>query len=168
MTIFPKDWFNLTERQMADFGAMFFLAALMPYYTGRTLAQVFYAFETPLRLGQYYIFRDANGFPRGFTTFAGMSVDAERRYTIDETPLKPEDWTSGDSFWLVDFVMPFGQVRQVVEKLKAELPHPRVRANRIVGDMSTARIVEWTRAEDESVTVRIHRKSDFEKLLGAG
>ncbi len=162
---FPKDWFNLSEKTLADFGAMVFLASLSAEHRKHSLAQVFYGFETPLRLKQYYIFRDKEGYPRGFTTFAGLSAQAELKYAIRKEALAPEDWTSGKSFWLIDFVMPFGQTEQVVEKLKSDLPHSRVRTNRLVGDLQTPRIVEWFRREDRSVGIKLYRPDEFEAQI---
>jgi len=164
---FPKDWFNLSQDVLADFGAIMFLAALSPTHRSHTLAQNFYGFETPLRLKQYTIFRDAGGYPRGFATFAGLSPEAELRYAVEQTALKPEDWTSGASFWIIDFVMPFGQAPQVIEKLKSDLPYERVRTNRLASDLTTPRIVEWFRRPDRSVGLKVYRRGDFAALLGA-
>ncbi|MEM7073471.1 MAG: toxin-activating lysine-acyltransferase [Pseudomonadota bacterium] len=164
---YPNDWFDLPQEVLADFGAMMFLASLSPTHRAHTLAQNFYGFETPLRLKHYHIFRSAEGYPRGFATFAGLSPEAERRYAVDDIALAPEDWTSGTSFWIVDFVMPFGQTAQVVEKLKSDLPYDRVRTNRLAGDLKTPRIVEWFRRQDRSVGLKIYRKGDFATLLGA-
>lgn len=163
---FPKDWFNLPQDVLADLGTMFFLSSFSPEHRRHTLGQVFYGFETPLRLKQYHIFRDSDRYPRGFTTFAGLSPEAERKHAIEHEHLAPEDWTSGNSFWLIDFVMPFGQTAQVVEKLKSDLPYNRVRTNRIVGDMQTPRIVEWYRKENRSVGIKLYRPADFDRLLG--
>ena len=164
---YPKDWFNLPQEMLADFGSIMFLASLSPIHRKHTLAQSFYGFETPLRLKQYNIFRDAGGYPRGFATFAGLSTEAEMRYAVDQKPLRPEDWTSGPSFWIIDFVMPFGQAPQVIEKLKSDLPHKRVRTNRLPSDLNTPRIVEWFRRADDSVGLKVYRKRDFAALLGA-
>ncbi|MEM6578578.1 MAG: toxin-activating lysine-acyltransferase [Pseudomonadota bacterium] len=164
---FPKDWFNLPQDMLADFGAMMFLAALSKTHNAHSLGQNFYGFETPLRLKQYYIFRNRDGYPRGFVTFAGLSPDAEMRFAVEQTALKPEDWCSGSSFWIVDFIMPFGQTQKVVDKLKSDLPYNRVRTNRLASDMTTARIVEWFRRDDQSVGLKTYRKGDFAALLGA-
>jgi len=143
---------------------MFYLAGLTPVHQKRTLAQVLYAFETPLRLGQYHIFRQ-NGFPRGFVTFAGLSPEAEYKYAVQEKPLHDRDFTSGSSFWIIDLVAPFGQTNQIVDILKSEIPHPRVRTNRLVGDMTRNRIVEWTRDQAGDVHMRLYRKNEFERAL---
>ncbi|EEE38975.1 RTX toxin acyltransferase family protein [Rhodobacteraceae bacterium KLH11] len=161
---FPKDWFDLSPEKYADFGALFYLAALTNAHRGRTLAQVLYAFETPLRLGQYHIFRQ-NGFPRGFVTFAGLSAEAEYRYAVQEQPLTDADFTSGNSFWIIDMVAPFGQTRQIVDMLKRDIPHSRVRTNRLNSDLSIKRIVEWTRDAQKQVHMRLYRDAEFASLL---
>lgn len=163
-TKFPEDWFDISSEKYADFGAMFYLAGLTKTHQQRTLAQVLYAFETPLRLGQYHIFRQ-NGFPRGFVTFAGLSPDVEYRYAIKKKPLMDKDFTSGSSFWIVDLVAPFGQTNQIVEILKREIPHPRVRTNRMDSDLTRNRIVEWTRDDTGNVHMRLYRKNEFAKLV---
>ncbi|WP_170414717.1 toxin-activating lysine-acyltransferase [Ruegeria atlantica] len=161
---FPNDWFDIPSEKYADFGAMFYLASLTKTHRARTLGQVLYAFETPFRLNQYHIFRQ-NGFPRGFVTFAGLSPDAERRYAIQEKPLKDTDFASGTSFWIVDLVAPFGQTNQIVDILKKEIPHPRVRTNRMDSDLTRNRIVEWTRDDAGDVHMKLYRKKEFREVL---
>ncbi len=161
---FPKDWFDISPEKYADFGALFYLAGLTKTHQKRSLAQVLYAFETPLRLGQYHIFRQ-NGFPRGFVTFAGLSPDAEYKYAVQEKALTDTDFTSGSSFWIVDLVAPFGQTSQMVDILKREIPHPRVRTNRMDSDLTRNRIVEWTRDDAGEVHMRLYKKKEFAQAL---
>ncbi|NVO56424.1 toxin-activating lysine-acyltransferase [Rhodobacteraceae bacterium B1Z28] len=164
---FPKDWFDIPPEKYADFGAMFYLAGLTKTHQKRSLAQTLYAFETPFRLGQYHIFRQ-NGFPRGFMTFAGLSTETEYRYAVQEKPLSDKDFTSGSSFWIVDLVAPFGQTNQMVDILKRDIPHPRVRTNRMDSDLTRNRIVEWTRDTAGDVHMRLYRKKEFEHVLQQG
>lgn len=164
---FPKDWFDISPEKYADLGAMFYLAGLTKTHQTRSLAQVLYAFETPFRLGQYHIFRQ-DGFPRGFVTFAGLSPSAEHKYAIAEQPLKDTDFTSGTSFWIIDLIAPFGQTSQIVDILKREIPHPRVRTNRMDSDMTRNRIVEWTRDAAGEVHMTLYRKKDFAQMLQQG
>ncbi|WP_037317306.1 toxin-activating lysine-acyltransferase [Ruegeria halocynthiae] len=161
---FPNDWFDISPEKYADFGAMFYLASLTKTHQKRSLSQVLYAFETPFRLGQYHIFRQ-NGFPRGFVTFAGLSPDAEYKYAVKEKQLTDADFTSGSSFWIVDLVAPFGQTNQIVDILKKDIPHPRVRTNRMDSDLTRNRIVEWTRDDAGDVHMRLYRKREFEQAL---
>ncbi len=146
---------------------MFYLAGLTKTHQNRSLAQVLYAFETPFRLGQYQVFRQ-NGYPRGFVTFAGLSPEAEYHYAVQEKPLMDRDFTSGSSFWIIDLVAPFGQTSQIVDILKQEIPHPRVRTNRMDSDMTRNRIVEWARDESGEVHMRLYRKKEFERVLQQG
>ncbi|WP_170606188.1 toxin-activating lysine-acyltransferase [Ruegeria arenilitoris] len=161
---FPKDWFDLPPEKYADLGALFYLASLTKIHSGRKLGQVLYAFETPFRLGQYHIFRQ-NGFPRGFVTFAGLNPEAEYRYAVKEEALKEADFTCGSFFWIIDLVAPFGQTNQIVERLKKEIPHPRVRTNRMDSDMTRNRIVEWTRDSAGEVHMKLYRKKEFAQVL---
>jgi cytolysin-activating lysine-acyltransferase len=163
-TTYPKGWFDISPENYADLGAMLYLSALTKTHNRRTLTQAVYAFETPWRLKQYHIFRQ-NGFPRGFATFAGLGAEAEKKYAIDGQPLTDKDFASGPSFWLVDVVAPFGKIRQIVDILKRDVPHNRVRTNRMDSDVSRERIVEWNRDDKGEVHMRLYRKPDFERLL---
>ena len=98
---FPDGWFDLDAGLYADFGAMFYLAALVPFHAGRSLAAATSTFEPALRLGQYHIFR-SDGFPRAFVSWAGLSPEVERRLALKRTPLRAEEWNGGPSVWLID------------------------------------------------------------------
>ncbi len=164
MNTYPTGWFDLSPEKYADLGTMLYLSGLTGTHRQRTLAQSIYVFETPLRLGQYQIFRQ-NGFPRGFVTFGGLSPESEYRLGVKGEHLRDSDFTSGSSFWILDLVAPFGQVRQIVDMLKCEIPHQRVRANRMDSDQSTPRIVEWNKDEQGKVHMRLYRREDFVRTL---
>lgn len=53
----------------------------------------------------------------------------------------------------------------MVEILKREIPHPRVRTNRMDSDMTRNRTVEWTRDEAGKVHMKLYRKKEFSQLL---
>ncbi|SLN16943.1 Hemolysin-activating lysine-acyltransferase HlyC [Pseudoruegeria aquimaris] len=163
----PEGWFDLSPEAYADLGAMVYLSALTATHRNRSLLQAVNAFETPLRLKQYKIFRQ-NGFPRAFVTYAGLSPEVERRFAIDHAPILGEDYASGPSFWIVDLVSPFGQIRQIAEIMRRTIPFDRMRANRLDSDMSRPRIVEWTRDKAGAVHMRLYRKAEFAALLDGG
>ncbi|MXU66725.1 toxin-activating lysine-acyltransferase [Oceanomicrobium pacificus] len=158
---YPDDWFDFTESQLADFGAMMFLSSLVKVHQRRTLLSNFRSFETPWRLGQYHIFRATNGSPRAFMTYAALSEEAERAYALDQHPIEPEDWAAGQAVWIIDLVAPFGQVPQIVEMIKRDAPFQRVRTNRLTADMETQRIVEWVRDAEGKVHMSVIRPRDF-------
>ena len=161
----PQGWFDLSQQQFADLGAMFYLAALTEAHHGRTLAQVLSVFEPALRTSQYRIYR-SGGHPRAFVTFAGLAPQAERRYAVDGKSLRPDDWASGSSFWVIDLIAPFGQAPQIVTHIKNDMPHDRVRTNRIVGDLKTPRIVEWRRDASGQIGLKFYRIPEFSDVLG--
>ena len=57
---------------------------------------------------QYRIFRDDTKQPVGLALWARVSPEVEERLASGgANKLKPEDWNSGDTLWLVDLVAPF-------------------------------------------------------------
>lgn len=142
---FPAGWFDLDAARYADFGAMFYLAALLPFHAGRSLAAAASTFEPALRLGQYHIFR-TDGFPRTFVSWAGLSPETERRFALDRTPLRAEDWNGGASVWLIDFVAPFGHMREIIPRLTENPALRRLRALWLTEGSDSYRVIEWTRA----------------------
>ncbi len=167
MEKYPTGWFDLSPEKYADLGTMLYLSSLTATHRQRSLAQSVYVYETPLRLGQYQIFRQ-NGFPRGFVTFGGLSPESEYRLGIQGEHLRDSDFTSGSSFWILDPVAPFGQLRQIINILKRDIPHSRVRANRMDSDLATPRVVEWTKDEQDKIHMRVYRRNQFLRALEQG
>ncbi|MCC0063379.1 MAG: toxin-activating lysine-acyltransferase [Defluviimonas sp.] len=141
---FPDDWFDLGSEHYADMGAMFYLASMTPYHRPRSLAAAVASIEPALRLGQYRIFR-SQGFPRAFISWAGLDPVRERRFAIDHAALLPEDWNSGPSVWLVDFVAPFGHMDEIVAELPKNQELTRLRALWHDRKGEGYRVIEWTR-----------------------
>ncbi|MEZ5913049.1 MAG: toxin-activating lysine-acyltransferase [Paracoccaceae bacterium] len=127
-TAFPKGWFDLPDALWADLGAMFYLTALTGFHRGRSLADALTMLEPPLRLGQYRVFRTPDGQPRAFVSWAGLSAAAERWFAVEHMPLRPEDWNSGPSKWLIDAVAPFGHRRDRAGPDRQPQRNPRAHA----------------------------------------
>ncbi len=167
-TAFPKDWFDLPDSFLADFGAVFYLASLTRFHRRRRLADLFESFEAPLRLGQYKLFK-SDGFNRAAITWAGLSEDAERRFAVDHQALAPQDWNGGASVWLVDFLAPFGHVDQIVPMLTQNPSLTRVRTLWHNKEGTRYRIVEWTRETgSEDVYVKSYGVGQFRRMLEEG
>lgn len=165
---FPKDWFDLPDAFLADFGAVFYLASLTSFHRRRMLADLFASFEAPLRLGQYKLFK-SDGFARAAITWAGLSEDAERRFAVDHQALEPQDWNGGTSVWLVDFLAPFGHVDQIVPMLTQNPSLSRVRTLWHNKDGTRYRIVEWSRPADTmDVRVKSYGVGQFQRMLDEG
>lgn len=164
-TKFPDGWFDIPERQLADLGAMFFLASLAAFHRPRSIAQVFGYLETPLRLGQYQIYR-SGGYPRAFITWAGLDVASERQFAVDHIPLRPDQWNSGTSKWVVDLASPFGHIGQIVGMLAKNEQANRVRTLWHNKTGNRARVMEWSRTErDSPIAVASYGRAQFQKIL---
>ncbi|RKF13975.1 toxin-activating lysine-acyltransferase [Roseovarius spongiae] len=165
---FPSDWFDWPQEMLADLGAMAMLTALGPFHRMRTHAQVIAELETPLRLGQYRIFR-TNGHPRAFVTWAGLAPGAERRFAIDHQPLKAHQWNGGASVWIVDLVAPFGHLEQVLDMLAQRPDQRRVRTLWHNRKGTRYRVIEWSREEDGGrIRVASYGVGQFARRLEAG
>ncbi|MCZ4353769.1 toxin-activating lysine-acyltransferase [Roseovarius aestuarii] len=162
---FPEGWFDLPESTLTDLGAMALLTSLNRAHANLTMPQVMAQIEVPLRLKQYRIFR-SGGYPRAFVTWAGLSDGAERRFALQHRPLKPQDWNSGTSTWVVDFVAPFGHVADVLSKLQS-VQTPRVRTLWHNKTGTRYRIMEWSREKPgQDISVRSFGVGQFAKHLG--
>lgn len=165
-TAFPKGWFDLPDALWADLGAMFYLTALTGFHRGRSLADALTMLEPPLRLGQYRVFRTPDGQPRAFVSWAGLSAAAERWFAVEHMPLRPEDWNSGPSKWLIGFVAPFGHIDEIVPALTANRNETRVRTLWHNKTGSRYRVVEWSRPKgEEVVSVRSYGAGQFARQL---
>jgi cytolysin-activating lysine-acyltransferase len=165
---FPADWFNLPPDVLADFGAMFYLSSMIPFHRSRSLADAVSTLEPALRLGQYHILR-SGGFARAFFTWAGLDRDSEHRLAIDHLPIRPEDWNSGPSIWMIDFVAPFGHFDQIVPKLTANPNLTRLRTLRHNRAGGSLRVHEWTRPEPAGkVSQKSYSIAQFRDHLAGG
>lgn len=164
----PEGWFDLPEGHLADLGAMTFLASLSRYHKTRPLAQVQAGFDIPLRLSQYRVLR-SNGYPRAFFTWAGLSPEAERHFAVDHAPLRPEQWNSGDSLWVVDLAAPFGHLDQVIRMMAANRRTNRVRTLWHNKPGTRARVIEWSRPDpDSEIRVVSYGRQQFAHHLAQG
>ena len=66
----------------------------------------------PIALRQYRLYR-REARPTALFTYAYLSPDVEERYIKSPQALQPSDWKSGDRLWVIDFVVPFGDMALV-------------------------------------------------------
>lgn len=165
---FPRGWFDFTQERLADFGAMYFLASLSSFNRDRSLAAITAQLEPPLRLAQYRVFR-SGGHPRAFVTWAGLDTARERAFAVEQKPLTPQDWNSGDSKWVIDLVAPFGHVEQVIMALAGQRNETRVRTLWHNRKGTRARVMEFSRKTPGGpVSQRSYGLGQFRRLLEQG
>ena len=74
----------------------------------------------PLALRQYFAFSDGQRLT-GFVSWAHMSEEWEREYLRWERHVGPEAWASGDRIWVMDGIIPFGNVLPTMRIVRREL-----------------------------------------------
>jgi len=74
----------------------------------------------PLVLDQAKIYM-RDGAPVAYASWARLSDSVAQRYAIPPHQLVAADWRSGEQFWLIDLVAPFGGAQDVVKDLCASV-----------------------------------------------
>lgn len=69
-----------------------------------------------LKHGRYRLYK-RNGMPIGYVAMARLSQEVEDLWLKGGYFLQPDDWISGERRWIMQFVVPFGDVLAVRKKL---------------------------------------------------
>ena len=96
----------------------------------------------PLMLNQAKVYlRDET--PVAFVSWARLSPEVARRFRCLPHRLTPADWHSGEEFWVVDLLAPFGGAREVMKDLRENvLPGQVVRQLALAGEPE-AEVFTW-------------------------
>jgi len=76
----------------------------------------------PIILKQARIFRDAKQDPIAFMSWALVSDEVDQRLKRGGQKLAPSEWNSGQNFWIIDLVTPFGDALPILEVIHSVLP----------------------------------------------
>lgn len=91
------------------------------------IADLEWSLLPPLALGQARLFHK-DGLPVAFATWAFVSEEVEERLQQGQMRLKPGEWKSGDSCWLIDLVSPGGGAKELLRTLRQDvLPGQRIK-----------------------------------------
>lgn len=74
----------------------------------------------PLSLKQFRIYRMQDR-PAAVIFWAKVSEEVEQRLVEGNVRMKPTDWQSGDRYWVVDVVAPYGQAEALIKDLHKKL-----------------------------------------------
>ena len=78
--------------------------------------------QMPMKLNQYKVFYNSFGICMGFCTWAFLTPQTEKRLLRDKTHvIEFFEWCEGDSLWIMDFLVPRGAVKNVLEMFRDEL-----------------------------------------------
>lgn len=69
---------------------------------------------------QYRVFHREDR-PTAYVSWAWMSKEVEEAYVKNTNSLDPKAWNSGDRGWIIDYIAPFGDARNVARFLKNDL-----------------------------------------------
>jgi hemolysin-activating ACP:hemolysin acyltransferase len=112
-------------------GEILWLYAHSPIHRRLRLYEVEQFVLPAIKYGRYRIYK-RNGMPIGYVGIARLAKDVEDAWLSGKYVLQPEDWISGDRLWIIQFVVPFGDVLEVRKKLwvEPELFHKPIWAQR--------------------------------------
>ena len=131
------------EEKMLLLGEATFLFVNSPLHLRYAVHQLPTFILTPLRLGQYRMYRSAKG-PVGFVAWAHLTAQAAADYASMRRDLTPQDWDAGDQLWFIEFVAPFGHARRIVADLRhAVFPRATALSLRRYTDGRTPSVVRW-------------------------
>ncbi len=107
-------------QKMLLLGEVTFLFLNSPLHLGYAVHQLTTFVLTPLRLGQFRVYRSATG-PVGFVAWAWLTPEAADDYALQRRTLKPEDWKAGDQLWFIEFIAPFGHGPHIIADLRRNI-----------------------------------------------
>jgi cytolysin-activating lysine-acyltransferase len=110
---------NVPRRNSEALGEILWLYAHSPRHQRLRLAE-FQQFILPALLhGRYRIYK-RGGIPVGYVSIARLSREVEDLLLGGGYRLLPEDWISGDRLWIMQFVVPFGDVLNICRRLRSD------------------------------------------------
>lgn len=102
---------------MSMLGEIVWLMAHSKLHQEWPIASIFQWVLPALMHKQCRLYR-RNGRPVAYVAWARMSKEVEEAYVLNPKSLQPNDWTSGDRGWLVDWIAPFGDSAAVMQDLR--------------------------------------------------
>lgn len=109
-------------------GPALWLYARDPIRKFMFMADIDWAVLPPVILDQCQLYTK-NSIPFAFFTWATVSDAVDQRLRSGTPRIAPHEWQSGEHLWLIDAVVPFGQIEQMIDELrKAQFPERKVSA----------------------------------------
>lgn len=101
-------------------GAAAWLWMQSPMHRSLPLAALHALLLPAIKRGQFLL-ASVQGQPVFYTAWACLDPQAERHY-LERSPerMPPQDWTSGDRLWALDWIAPFGHTHDMSRLLRRE------------------------------------------------
>lgn len=115
---------------------------------------------------QYRLMVGSDGMPRGYTSWAWLNAESEKRYIADPNALQPEDWKNGDRLWFIDFISPFGfRYTAQLRRLMGEVHGKNYLARSIrLREQGKAQLVEHMGGSQDVEKSRELKKAFYEEI----
>lgn len=122
------------DKQVANahlFGEIVWLLAQSSLHKSWSIEGVLKWVSPAMSLRQYRLYH-RDGKPVGYVSWAKLSPEVESRFALHPRTLQPREWNSGDRWWLIDFVAPFGDAKTMIRDIrKTQFPEGQARALRL-------------------------------------
>ncbi|WP_342076505.1 toxin-activating lysine-acyltransferase [Yoonia sp. SS1-5] len=129
-----------------------FHSTLYRHWSMRDIGRVF---EPPVYLKQFHLYR-ARNVARGLVTWAKLDAAAEAKHMSGAGLDDFEEWRSGDQFWIMDLMAPWGHGRTIIKSILATFPANDFKTLRVHNGKRA--VMHWTRASASSPW-RLHRSA---------
>ena len=130
------------EDVLRVFGELAFLTFYSDLYGNWSARAVAKAFEPPIYLKQFNIYRAGN-VPRGLVTWAKLDKAAEKKHLSGNGLDGFDEWRSGSQLWIMDIMAPWGHGAAIIENIKATVQEDSVKTLRI--HKGQKKVLEWHR-----------------------
>ncbi|MEM1198379.1 MAG: toxin-activating lysine-acyltransferase [Pseudomonadota bacterium] len=88
-------------------------------HKGFFISDIEWMIMVPVMLQQFRLFYDKDK-PVGVVLWAKISEEVEDRLMAGNTRMRPQDWKSGETLWVVEIIAPFGGHDEMLKDFKAE------------------------------------------------
>ena len=104
----------------AVLGEIVWLMSQSPLHKQFFISDLEWFVMTPALLQQFRLYYDQQK-PIGVVLWASVSDEVAERLAQGTTKLRPQDWKSGDTLWVVEVIAPFGGAEEMVKDLKEKV-----------------------------------------------
>ncbi|MDA7965356.1 toxin-activating lysine-acyltransferase [Ruegeria sp.] len=106
---------------MKQFGEICFLVTQSQLHRNMAFKQIEARLFHPLRIGQGRVFSQGANKPIAYVSWAFVSDEVDAALMKDPNAIRPDEWNSGHNLWFMEFIAPYGRVREMVAYLDQHL-----------------------------------------------
>ena len=101
-------------------GEITWLLTQSPAHKGLFVSDIEWMIMVPVMLQQFRLFYDKDK-PVGVVLWAKIDEEVEARLKAGNARMRPQDWKSGETLWIIEIIAPFGGHLEMMKDFKAEL-----------------------------------------------